>query len=171
MRTSLSGYRPKQHIDKYIKPLNFNQDTSSQGTVDLLDTTIPCTIRGLRWNFGVANELGITGGRYRYKCAWAIVRQPQGSSLGTLDPEGSVLYKPEKQVIAHGEYVDSVASGTAGQYSSPQFMIEGETKSMRKMVGGDKLVFVYKAVAINEASANQTGKSQIAGSVQFFTST
>lgn len=89
---------------------------------------------------------------------WAIVVLREGEVLGTLAvSDGSTFYAPEQNVLTFcNGYV--ARSDAAGYDEIQTFM--GETKTMRKMQGGDQLVLVAKA------SAALT--SEFAGQVQWF---
>jgi len=85
--------------------------------------------------------------------AWAIVLVKDGNSAGTLTiSDGSTLYNPEQNCIAWGV-----------GYAVPQqeaLRFEGQTKSMRKLMGGDRIILIRKCNVVDDIDAY--------GCVQFF---
>lgn len=88
---------------------------------------------------------------------WAIVIVRDGLSASTIaTSDGAAMYEPEQDVLAFG--VVSTADLDAG--AGPAVVNwEGTTKSMRKLMGGDKLQFI----SINPANAGV-----VKGCVQLF---
>lgn len=124
--------------------------TASQVNTVLTTATFPCTITGLRWVNSWASAHNA-----RDQIAWAIVLLKENESLGNLAlGNGSTLYTPEQNVLAFG--VDYIGAQTA---SAGFGDVEGSTKTMRKLMGGDRLVFVAKSIV---------GQVDFQACVQFF---
>lgn len=124
----------KRPIDKALVVVN-QSTTGTQQKTDLLTTTFPCTVTGLRWSltaFGSA-----TGEQLLY---WAVVIIRDGLSASTIaTSDGASLYDPEQNVLAFGVVRLADRDAGAGPICAN---FEGSTKSMRKMMGGDKLSFI-----------------------------
>jgi len=141
----------KRPIDKslvYVAKTNLG---GSQVTTDLLTATFPCTVTGLRWSLGAIADAGSA----ETSANWAIVVVRDGLSADTLSlTDGASFYNPEQNVLAFG-------TGALGPHDSGySYQFVGETKTMRKLMGGDKLVFVALGQATNTVT--------IKGCVQFF---
>ncbi len=151
-RTSFTGGGHKRPINKSLIAIqqagNDATDTSSQ----LFATTFPCTITGLRWSFSCTQD----GGTATAFIHWAIIVVRAGVTQDTLSiTDGSSFFDPETNCLVFG------STTIDNNVESKQF--EGSTKTMRKMQGGDALVFVAKGSATNT--------SRIDGVVQFFCKT
>lgn len=142
----------KRPIDKNLIAIS-QSVTTAQTSTDLLTATFPATVTGLRWS------MNIRGSTTAHQLvSWAIVIVKDGLSASTISQsDGAAMYQPEQNVLAFGSVatLDSDAGTGNGSYNW-----EGSTKSMRKLMGGDKLVLIAKANA-NTAT--------YAGVVQFFT--
>jgi len=122
---------------------------AGQITTDLVTATFPCTATGIRWDLSACAAGATVTGIY-----WAIVIVRDGDSVKTIaTSDGSTFYAPEQNVIAYGV---GVCDGNRGD----QVDWSGHTKSMRKLMGGDKLVFV----SIGDAANN----NNLRGCIQFF---
>lgn len=114
----------KRPIDKKLISISKTNSTTQQST-DLITATFPCTITGLRWSFAMSGSSVIH---------WAIVILRDGETLDALGQgDASTLYNPEQNVMAFG-----VVNALSTDHVHP----EGSTKTMRKLQGGDKIVFV-----------------------------
>lgn len=128
---------------------------ANQVTTTLVTVTFPCTIVGLRWSLGVIQDAGTGQGDHM----WAIVLVRDGQAAGNLSvADAANLYTPEQNVMAFG-----VGNSTLGTTVNSKQHYEGSTKTMRKMMGGDLLVFVCQGVATNTSS--------FTGCIQFFCKT
>lgn len=148
-----TGFVAKRPIDKELIAIN-RDITTAQVETTLTSATFPCTVTGLRWSIGVINTYAGNNPLY-----WAIVLVKDGNAAsGIATSNGSSLYQPEQNVLAFGVCeLDNPADGGVSAY---QF--EGSTKSMRKLMGGDQLLFI--------ANAGANGYS-IRGAIQFFCKT
>ncbi len=127
--------------------------STTQLTTDLITATFPCTITGLRWEFTVLNLSSTGNPTFR----WAIVRLKDGVTISTTSiTDAADFYTPEQEVLTFGIGTVSDTDGTVGPRS---VHFSGSTKSMRKLMGGDKLVFL----AICDVAS-----VQMIGIVQFF---
>ncbi len=146
------GFRTKRPTDKKIVSIGKGNMGTTNVATDLITATFPCTITGLRWNLSFAQDAG-TGLAFFF---WAIVIQRDGELLdiiGTTD--GGSFYNPEQNVLTHGV-------GTIDNHSETK-AVNGTTKSMRKLMGGDKYVFVARGTGTNT--------SRVDGQIQFFCKT
>ena len=155
-RRTTQGQRPvfqisqKRPIDKSLVYVNKDTVDATQVTTQLLVATFPCTVTGLRWDIQVDRSAG-TG---QCRGDWCIVLVKDGNSANSISiSDAATFYEPEQNVLAFG-----VHSGQQDGPDSTHFM--GTTKTMRKLMGGDQLIFVYKGLATNT--------SNVRGIIQFF---
>lgn len=150
---TLVPFRTKRPIDKkIISVLKSNVSTTQEETV-LLTATFPCTITGLRWSLGQTQD----GGTGQNKIDWAIVITRDGVSADTLtSADGDDFYTPEENVLVFGQGMIS-GSNQCNHW-------DGTTKTMRKLMGGDKIAFEVRG---NSA----TNTAQVEGMIQFFCKT
>ncbi len=145
----VGGRRP---IDKKIIVVNKDGVDATQVTTVLVTATFPCTIVGLRWNFSFIQGAGTGNCSFR----WVIVLLKDGETIGTTSiTDGADLYTPEQNVMTWG--VGLIDNNIEHQ------RFDGDTKSMRKLMGGDRLVWILTGVATNTVSCR--------GAVQFFCKT
>ena len=142
----------KRPIDKnLVSVLLFALDTSQQNQT-LVTVTFPCTIVGIRWNVA-HSQFGGTG---FCRASWCInVLRDGGTQKNMSTSTGSTFFAPESDCLVYGVSVI--------ENNSESKIFEGSTKTMRKMMGGDKLIFSALGVATNT--------SQVEGVVQFFCKT
>lgn len=128
--------------------------STTQLTTTLFTTTYPATITGLRWMIS-ANSLIAADTTIQ----WAIVKVNQGLSASTMGAaDAGTFYLPEQNCLVWG--IGYIKGSTSAQ-GPGALMFEGDTKTMRKLQGGDTLQFIVVAGVANSAG--------IIGSVQFFT--
>lgn len=147
-------FKQARPIDKSIVAIDHNYVAANAQTQTVLITaTFPCTITGLRWELDTDN-----GGATNAVVAWAIVLLRENVTVDTLAfSDGTSLYNPEQNVLAWGISRPTVSGSTAG----PRVIHdEGTTKTMRKLMVGDRLVFISKPSAV------WTG--DLDGAIQFF---
>ncbi len=141
--TFVSTRRP---IDKLL--INVGDLTSgSQQEVVLVTATFPCTITGLRW--AIALQVGDTA-----SCtgSWMIVIVRDGNSANTIAlSSASSAYEPEQDVLAFGVF--ETKDGTAGGGNTGVLM-EGSTKTMRKLMGGDRIIWIHIETAASGGTFN-----------------
>jgi len=129
----------KRPIDKSLVVVSQTLNTTQQST-DLVTATFPCTVTGIRWD-GTASAASTAGVRG----FWALVLVKDGNSANTMAvSDGSTLYEPEQNVLAFGHfqcYDTDAGTGPGGVH------IMGSTKTMRKLMGGDKLSLITIASA------------------------
>ncbi len=110
--------------------------SATQLQTDLITATFPCTITGLRWDLSCLSEHNAVD-----NIAWAIVIIKQGNTASQigLGDSGS-FYNPETDCLAFGlKALDADAQGSGYSHSWT-----GSTKTMRKLMGGDKLAIIMK---------------------------
>lgn len=147
-RTESSGFHSaKRPIDKNIVVINTQADTT-QVAVTLITATFPCTATGIRWEIGALNTNALANTLW-----WAIVLIKDGSSVPVLSTgNASQFFQPEQNCLSFGHSsMDLVALSNTTNSS-------GSTKTMRKLMGGDKLVFLAKA---GRSDIEVTGQIQI----------
>jgi len=156
-RTSSTSFVPrgagaKRPIDKNLVVVN-QAVTSTQQQTDLITATFPATVTGLRWSLSALGSAVSAS-----MVSWAIVLVKDGVSASTISQsDGAQMYQPEQNVLAFGVfYLADSDAGTGPTVNS----WEGSTKTMRKLMGGDKIAFIAKA------NANTV---PLDGVVQFFT--
>ncbi len=140
----------KRPIDKGLIVVNKSVGAATQANTLLVGATFPCTVTGLRWSLGLLN-----GATSATRVDWAIVIVRDGLSASTMSQtDAASLYQPEQDVMAFGStrLADlDAGTGPAG------FQMEGSTKSMRKLMGGDALVFIV----LSETAMNVDGVIQV----------
>ncbi len=148
--------RTKRPIDKNIISINQTLGTTQVQTT-LKTITFPATIVGIRWELAFVN----TSTADNNTVSWAIIVIRQGNTANTMSiSNGGDFYTPEKEVLAYG--VVSLADNSAGD--GPRLVnASGQTKTMRRMMGGDILAFVQ----LSTLAASGTAK----GAIQFFLKT
>lgn len=123
--------------------------------------TFPGTITGLRWKFEIASN-----NTSPQTIFWAIVKLREGvaapSTIGTSD--NNSLYNPEQDVMTCGTINIGSGGGSATSFLSSINVSEGFTKTMRKLMAGDRLVVCY---ASDTAGAAGVGYF-FSGFVEFF---
>jgi len=142
----------RRPVDKQLTAVNKDATAGAQVTTTLITVTFPCTIVGLRWDLNFFQDAG-TGTAIG---AWAIVVLRDGVTQPTIAiSDAAQFYNPEQDVMAFGMFAIDNNTETS------QFI--GTTKTMRKMMGGDKLVFIDLGIATNTHG--------LRGVVQFFCKT
>ncbi len=129
--------------------------TTSNVATTLKTTTFPCTIVGLRWDF--VFQASSTAGNGIV--SWVIVLVKDGNTANTISQSnGADMLTPEQNVMAFGTIGMLDADTTTG--GPKQVHIQGSTKTMRKMQGGDLLQFISLSSLASAGTIN--------GTVQFF---
>lgn len=148
-----ANFRTPRPVDKQLVVVQ-NLILATQVSQVLHTSTFPCTITGLRWDLEVASDHAA-----KDRLGWAIVIVKDGLSASALSfTGGSDFYTPEQNVLAFGTCaLNANTTGDGSEHYS------GSTKTMRKLMGGDQLVFIANgAVAANK---------ELFGVVQFFCKT
>lgn len=142
--------RARRDIGKFL--VNVSPGTailnSQEFTTIMPAATQPGTVTGLRWDLSfTATGVGIC------EYVWAIVKLKSGVSTPTLSlTDGANIASDLQSVIAFGCGVARAAGEIPEEH--------GNTKSMRKMYNGDKLLLIVKGVG--------TASMAPRGTVQFF---
>lgn len=149
----------KRPIDKSL--INVNQAVNNtQSNTSLVTATYPSTITGIRWSItfrapigGIANEGG-----------WALIRVKDGVPPNTMSfTNAATFLEPEQEVIAFGRW--AVQDADIATSNGPSIdKIEGTTKSMRKLMGGDQIYF-----SVN--GTNAAASTVCNATIQFFAKT
>ncbi len=144
-----AAHRP---IDKEIISIGKAAMAGSQVSTTLITATFPCTITGLRWDLTFIADGGTGDAGY----IWAIVKVTEGDSANTLSGgDGATLYAPEQNVLVWGK-----GSNPGADTIGAPVHYNGTTKIMRKLLGGDQLLWI----GVGEA----TNTTEVSGAVQFF---
>ncbi len=147
-----SSPHTKRPIDKSLVAILKAGVNATQQTTVLLTTTFPCTVVGLRWELSYEQDAG-TG---LCAFAWAIVVVRDGVTVDNLvTSDAGSFFNPEENCLVFG-------SGTIDNNTQTK-QFSGSTKTMRKMQGGDTLVYLHKGIA-TETSGSR-------GVIQFFCKT
>jgi len=145
-----SSTRP---IDKKLIVISHNDVANTQVTTNLYTAVFPVTITGLRWDIDSVHDATATTGDVGVY-SWAIVHLREGTVISTISTsDASTMYAPEQNVLAFASGMNLHKNQVSTQ--------EGATKTMRKLQGGDQLVWV----GVGE-STHTTG---FQGVIQFFT--
>lgn len=143
--------RAKRAIDKKIIAVVLGV-TQVQSSSVLYTATVQSTLVGFRWDLAFDNEAA--AGAY---IAWAIVHVREGDSANALSiANGATLYAPEQNVLAWG--VTALTKHDLGSGELAKYM--GQTKTMRKMQGGDQI----QLIAVGSAASG----INLHGAVQWF---
>jgi len=144
--------KTKRPLDKNLICVAHDFSVAQRNTV-LITATFPGTITGLRWSL-TASNLSTNS----TQIAWAITRYKQGIAVSNLAlADGASFFGQESEVIAFGHCF--LASTTLGGEYERAF--EGETRSMRKLQGGDRIV-------LQAMSTSPITAQNLSGVVQFF---
>lgn len=145
----------RRPVDKSLINVKKDAVTSTKVTTTLVTATFPCTIVGLRWDLSFIAD----GGTSITSARWAIVVNRDGQTTTSIsDTDGANFYDPEQNVLTFGNCF--LAPGDGNQ--NPVRYL-GDTKTMRKLMGGDELVFIM--------AGEDTNTSGVRGTVQFFCKT
>ncbi len=145
-------FKQARSIDKKVVTVLKPAQDGTQSSTTLVTATFPCTIVGLRWDLTFASGAGTGNASF----GWAIVLNKDGLTEDTLaTSDRATYYNPEENLIVYGRGTNCPfdKGGSTTRY-------DGSTKSMRKLQGGDKLMFI----TIGEA----TNTTEVQGAIQFF---
>ncbi len=142
----------KRPTDKNLVAIALAGVNATQQNTTLTTVTFPCTIVGIRWMIAVAQDAG-TGAA---NSSWCInVLRDGGTQKNMSTSNGSTFFAPESDCLVFGFSIIDNNTETK--------IFEGSTKTMRKMMGGDKLIFSGLGIA--------TSTSTFRGVIQFFCKT
>lgn len=142
----------RRPVDKNLVSINHLAVDATQQNTTLVTVTFPCTIVGIRWDISVIQQAG--NGHSDYGWCINVLRDGGTQKVMSLT-SGSTFFAPESDCLAFG-------SGTIDDNNQGN-VYNGATKTMRKMMGGDKLIFSSKGIATNT--------STLVGVIQFFCKT
>ena len=135
-RRTQSGFSTKRPIDKSLIFVEDDALTVRQTITTLIAPPSACTMVGLRWVIASVKDTGTSGIISNF--TWAIVLVRDGNSANALSiTNGNEFYQPEQNVLAFG-----VAPSTNDTNQS--LLQEGNTKTMRKLLIRDSIVFIAK---------------------------
>ena len=142
----------KRPVDKQLVVVTHSTINATQQNTTLVTVTFPCTIVGIRWDIAFIQD----GGTGIAPHAWCINVLRDGGTQKVMSlTDGSTFFAPES---------DCLTFGTGLIDNNVQTLVyNGSTKTMRKMMGGDKLIFSSLGAA--------TETSFCRGVIQFFCKT
>ncbi len=133
------NFHTKRPIDKKMINIWHGSVDNSQHQTVLQTFTFPGTITGLRCSICVEKVLGTAVGRAK----WAIVIVRESQTAGALAVgNATTFYLPETDCLMFGHFNTHLVSNTTCWDQS--------TKTMRKMQGGDQLLFLCHAESATE---------------------
>lgn len=147
----MRAFKANRPTDKSLVGVLLTPDAmKKQENATLITATFPCTAQGLRWDFTVTN--GHAGAEIG---EWAIILLKESEAVGNIGIANQMdFYAPEQNVLAFG----AISVGpNSGQDAIRH--ISGSTKTMRKLMAGDRLMFQCKT---------NTDSLTYRGIVQFF---
>ncbi len=140
--------RASRPIDKTITTIQQFLNATQDQTV-ITNPTFPSTMTGLRWNLTFSQSAGTSLAQYQ----WAIVFLAQDETIDTLAFGDNLrFYTPEKNCLVWGY-------GTIFNMTQTNH-VDGSTKTMRKLMVGDRIIFIALGIATNTV--------QVDGAVQLF---
>lgn len=152
VQTATRTFSNKRPVDKAIIVVNKDAVDATQVSTVLVTATFPCTMTGLRWDLSFFADAGTAIS----EVSWAILLVKQGNTVSTLTTsDGGTLHDPEQNVLTFG--YSALAPGDGNQ--NP-VTYNNTTKSMRKLMGGDRIYFIMKGIATNTVG--------VRGAIQFF---
>ncbi len=144
--------RARRPIDKDLIAIS-KTIGASQASTTLKTTTFPCTVVGIRWELSATCIVAAQA-----QFTWAIVLVKDGEAANTMsNADGATFYAPEQNVLAFG--VGNWAGTTVGD-GSLSLQWSGNTKTMRKLMGGDVLQLIV--------DGNNATQGNLLGVIQFF---
>ena len=145
-------------IDKDLIFIELNDVNATQQRTELFAATTAYTILGLRWSLFVEGDAGTVGLDHDWE--WIIVKRNDGEgNENNMDRTNAAsFYQPEQDVLAF-IVGTSHTSSTASTGVEPP-VINGFTKTMRKMKVGDRIIFAVRGIA--------TETVRVRGIVQLF---
>lgn len=137
-----AGRRSARPINKEIVGIVNTASSAAQSEQQVWITTYPATIVGIRWEMSAISNIPSTNTSW-----WAlvVVREGDTPNIAGLGP-GTTLYKPEQDVMTWDIMTLASNTSTAGPVTHHQ---SGSTKTMRRLQGGDKIVFITDADQVN----------------------
>lgn len=151
--------RVRRPIDKQLINVNITGQGTTQANVSLITATFPATITGVRWSIRIQS---LTGGAAN-SGGWAIVRVKDGLAPNNMSfTNAATFLEPEQEVLAFGRW--AVQDADIATNCGPSIdHIDGSTKSMRKLMGGDQIYFCVNGI--------NAGITSVLGIIQFFSKT
>ncbi len=145
-------FKSQRPIDKQLIAINLTNIDATQQNTTLITATFPCTLVGIRWSLGVIQD----GGTTVSSNFWCINILRDGVTQPAISKTNAAsFFTPETNCLAFGvALIDN---------NTNEVSFEGNTKTMRKMQGGDKLIFSSLGDASNT--------SRVLGVIQFFCKT
>ena len=128
----------RRPIDKQVVFVSLSGMDATQQTAVLMTATFPCTLTGIRWELSFCR----TAGTGLCQGNWALVVEKEGNVVDTLATANTTsLYDPEQNILTFGTWAWLGTDNVGAKNES------GNTKTMRKMQIGDRLIFIGKGVA------------------------
>ncbi len=133
--------RARRNVDKVMTAVNHTGITATQVSSTILVSAFPSTITGIRWDLAFDQTAG-TGASHMN---WAIVLVKEGENADTMvRTDDTTFYQPESNCLVYGFQI--IRNGTTTGHAS------GSTKTMRKVMIGDEILFLFAGSTTNHAS-------------------
>lgn len=144
--------RAKRSIDKVMISVSHGGIDGTQVQTQLISATFPCTVTGIRWNLAFTQSAG-TG---QSEATWAIVLVKEGQTADAMvRTNGVQFYNPEQNCLVFG--TELIHNGLTHGITKKA---EGTTKTMRKLMIGDDILFIFRGTTTDTAG--------VEGVIQFF---
>ena len=141
-----SEFSAKRPIDKALTAISLDDITATQKSTVLLAPVSACTALGIRWSLFVQGDAGTVGVPHDFR--WAIIRLADGFTANTINgTDAGSFYDPEQDVLAFGVGTSFTSATANVGHDTPTW--NGSTKSMRKLLVGDRIIFICKGEATN----------------------
>lgn len=135
--------RARRNVDKVMIVVSHQGQNATQVTTTILTSTFPSTVTGIRWDLTFDQEAG-TGAS---EMDWAIVLVKEGQGPDTMQSaNAAIFYEPEQNCLVFGH--STVRNQLQTNHET------GTTKTMRKMMVGDRIVFIFAGTATNTSSVH-----------------
>lgn len=134
-------YKARRPVDKFIVNIIKNTVGTTQQSTLLYTATYPGTMQGIHIDLVVQQDAGVSAGSYQ----WAIVILRDGATLPLIaSSDGSSLIQPEQDCLLWGRGFNNRATN-----DSPKIHYQMSTKTMRRMMDGDEIYFIFRGAATN----------------------
>ena len=139
------GHAPRP-IDKQLTFINLNDVNATAQRTVLFSAPTACTILGIRWSLMFEGDAGSVGEHHDYRWIIVVVKDGDGNENNMSTTDASDFYTPEQNVLAFGVGTDNSSATSATGMQGP-ITQTGKTKSMRKFLVGDRLLFAVEGIA------------------------
>ena len=133
--------RVKRSIDKVQISVDLATVNGTQQGTTILTSAFPATVTSIRWDLAFFQDTGTS----ICEINWAIVLIKDGESADTMvKADGLAFYQPKQNCLVYG--VDVIVNGLTFGMSKHT---SGTTKTMRKMIIEDEIIFIARGIAVD----------------------